>query len=466
MGRKGPIGARGGGDLTLLLGYEQGEGGPAPRLLEALLELRSGGGPPAVREAADRLVRGHASSALDLAKLARDLIAAAGSERDQRLFLVWSLRRQVGTFEELATQEGVCRQNVNRLTRRAEARVRDALGTSPAPLRWAVSTLRARLGAVAPAGQLSAELDRLGAAEPPVPELLAWLAGPYHPVPGPPGWVATNPSEALARTASCLAEDGGVRRLIDVRAELADLGITGANLEPWLRTRGAAMVHDVAVSVRGPLGDVVERLLDAHGTARSPEEIGAELAECGRAVDATTLAGPLGNRRRFARTAAGGVRLAAWGENARPPAKDAHHRPPPKRQAQRASEAPAAEARASQERLWLWVRVDADVLRGSEAAVPVALVEGLGLAPLARRTFSGRWGPVTLAHEPPQPTRGPVRAVALAAGARPEDTLLLGFSARGDLDVEVRRGSGQVGPPEGVATEVTVFPELASGGAP
>jgi hypothetical protein len=112
------------------------------------------------------------------------------------------------------------------------------------------------------------------------------------------------------------------------------------------------------------------------------------------------------------------------------------------------------------------VRVDAEVLRGSEAAVPVALVEGLGLAPFGHRTFSGRWGPVTLAHEPPQPTRGAVRAVALAAGARPDDTLLLGFGVRGDLEVEVRRGASQAGPPEVTAAAAVVFPEIVSGGNP
>jgi hypothetical protein len=105
-----------------------------------------------------------------------------------------------------------------------------------------------------------------------------------------------------------------------------------------------------------------------------------------------------------------------------------------------------------------------EVLRGSEAAVPVALVEGLGIAPLARRTFSSRWGPVTLAYDAPQPKRGPVRAVALATGARPEDTLLLGFSPKGDLDVEVRHGSGQGPEIEESTTELSIFPEIVSGG--
>jgi hypothetical protein len=116
-------------------------------------------------------------------------------------------------------------------------------------------------------------------------------------------------------------------------------------------------------------------------------------------------------------------------------------------------------------RLWLWVRMDAEVLRGSEAAVPVALVQGLGLAPMTRRTFSSRWGPVTLAYDGPQPARGSVRAVALAVGARPDDTLLLGFSASAhDVAVELRRGSVPTVPPDGTSAGVTLFPEIATGG--
>jgi hypothetical protein len=126
---------------------------------------------------------------------------------------------------------------------------------------------------------------------------------------------------------------------------------------------------------------------------------------------------------------------------------------------------PPEPAASGADRLWLWVRVGADVLRGREAAVPVDLMEGLGLAPLTRYTFSSRWGPVTLAYDRPHPIRGSVRAIALAAGAQADDILFLGFcgSSR-DVLVEVRHGAALVDPRESMSAEVTLFPEVATGG--
>jgi hypothetical protein len=292
----------------------------------------------------------------------------------------------------------------------------------------------------------------------------------------------------MTRTTSCLGADGGVRRLVDVEAELADVGIRTDQLVPWLLACGGAVVHDLAVLVSGPLAEVVERLLDAHGSARTAGQIAADLASGGRAVDEAMLASVLGNRR-FARAADGAVGLASWSDKARRAVGGGpRSRPRPRlqRPTTRATDrvgVPAGEAPGGPERLWLWVRVDSEVLRGSEAAVPVALVEGLGLAPLTRRTFSSRWGPVTLAHEH-QPTRGSVRAVALAAGARRGDTLLLGFSAAGDVAVEVRHGAqselaqsdlaqsdlaqsdlaSEISPPDMTSRSAVIFAELATGG--
>ena len=462
---------RRGSELTVLLRHERESA--APRILEALLEERTGGGPEAVRVAADRLLREHARWALDLAKPTAALVQAAGSERDRRLFLSWSLHPDGRTFEDLAKQEGICRQNVNGLVRRAESRVRAALETSPAPLPWAVSTLRTRLGAAATEDEVTRELARLGAGKTPEAELLTWLAGPYSPVPNHSGWVSTHPRQLVGRTADCLTADGGIRLLVDVEAELADLGLRADQIGPWLRASGAIVVHDVVVSMSGPLADVVERVLDAYGTARTAEEIAVDLASCGRAEEPAVLADAL-RARRFTGSPTGAVGLVGWPNQTGPDEKkckaarnERAHGSSPKASVPGRTQASDDQAKhAHEEQLWLWVRVDPEVLRGSEAAVPVALVEGLGLAPLTRRTFSSRWGPVTLAYDTLQPTRGPVRAVALAAGAQVDDTLLLGFRATGDMDVEVRRGAGRVGATDEIATKAVNFPEILSGGAP
>ena len=452
-------------DLAVLLGHERGR--LTQPLLEALLEQRNGDAGPAVRNAADRLLREHTPWALDLAQPAGALIAAAGNERDRRLFVACSLNPNRPTFAELAQQEKICRQNVNWLVRRAESRVREALGVAGGPLAWAVSSVRNRLGTVTADDRVASVLAGIGAGEPPVAALLLWLAGPYVSVPHRPGWLAVEPQQIVVRTTECLSVDGAVRRLEDVAIELADVGIHSDQLVAWLGACGAALVHDLVVSVTGPLADAVERVLDAHGKARTAEEISADLAAGRRHVEPGALA-PILRSRRFSRSANGAVGMTAWDVDE----SAVVAKPQPRRQGKTSGShldrAPAPLTPAGQERLWLWVRVNVEVLRGSEAGVPEALVEGLGLAPFARRTFSSRWGPITLARDRSQAIRSSVRAIALAAGARPDDTLLLGFDARGEVVVEVRRGP--MSPPEVDGTSALLFPELlpesVSGGAP
>ena len=454
-----------GGELGVLLGHERGL--TAQPLLEALLDRRGGDHPPEVRHAAERVLRANAPWALDLTGSAGSLLDSAGDARSVRFFRSWVLGGGL-SLEDLAGQEGISSQRVGRIVHRAEARVRQAVAGVP-PWPWLVSTARRSLGALATREAVDAVLVRLGVTTSPEADLLAWLAGPYHPVPQHPGWVAVDPRRVTSRTADCLASDGGVRRLADVEAELADLEIAPAQLLTWLPANGVMVVHDLAVLVSGSLADAVERVLDAHGTARTPVEIEADLAAGGRVVEQRVLDRAVRGRR-FTRSAAGGIRLSSWGTEERSSTKKSP-RPPAKRdrsEPARARVAPAEQAPATEPRLWLWVKIDDDVLRGSVAAVPAALVEGVGLAPLARRTFSSRWGPVTLAHDGPQPTRGSVRAITLAAGAQPDDTLLLGFSVTGDVAVEVRRGPGQVSPPDVGAAALVLFPELdfVNGGTP
>jgi hypothetical protein len=389
---------------------------------------------------------------------------------------------------QLAQQEGVSAARVGQIIQDAQRRVRLALAASTGSLPWAVRSLRRQLGGVTTEGHLDAVLTRIGASERPAAQLLPWLAGPYAPVPGRPGWLAVESRPVVLRTTTSLRADGGVRRLTDVRADLADLEMDGHQLVLWLGANGATVIHDLAVRVGGPLADAVERVLDAHGQPRTEAEIAADLADGGRPVELSSLRVVV-RQGRFARAGSGAIGLAAWPEGElralkrRRPHRPDRARPPgsspaPGVRTPVADESstatpgggqPAAgmsEPPASQgDRRWLWVQVDPDVLRGGEAAVPVALMEAVGLAPLTRCTFSSRWGPVTLAYDRPQPTRGSVRAIALAAGARADDILLLGFSgSTRDVVVEVRPGSALLDPPEDPSTDVTLFPEVATGG--
>ena len=382
--------SHGGNELAFILQMER-EGASAP-LLERLLELRSGDGPQALRDASDRLVRQDAPWALDLAPLAHKLIEAAGNQREQRLFLSCSLNPEPLSFEDLAAREGMPRRRANKLVRRSESRVRAALTAAPVPLPWLVSALRSRLGAVAPVEQVAEELDRLGAGAPTVAQLVTWLAGPYLPLRQQPGWLASTPVPVVARTVAYISEDGGVRRLADLHAQLADVGISAGNFRPWLQANGAVPVEDLAVSVKGPLADVVERILDAYGKACTPEQIRADVAGGGRPVDAAAVTRALGDRRRFTLSVRGEASLVSWGQESGRAPKKAHGRPRTGQDESRTGAGPSErDGGTTGERFWLWVRVDVEVLRGAEAPVPVALVEGLGLAPFARRTFSSRW---------------------------------------------------------------------------
>jgi hypothetical protein len=462
----GPSGVNGfSGGLAVVLDDEKGRA--TQPLLEALLVKRSGDHPPEIRALADRLLQDYAPWALDLGASAAKLIEAAGNERDRRLFVGASLGLDTSSLGQLARREGISATRASQIIRRAEDRVTAALTTSSGALPWAVRVLRSRLGTVTTEEHLTASLAGLGAVKSPAAELTRWLAGPWSPVTRRPGWVAVEPTKVVAPTVTCLGADGGVRRLADVEAELADSGIHSEQLDAWLAAAGATVVHDVVVSVTGPLADAVERLLDAHGTARTVQEISADLAEGGRLAVPTALKGTL-RQRRFAPSAAGAFGLSAWGPAAQQQAaKRPRRRPRSARAGRPGPHRSTDQPRRGPKRLWLWVRVDEAVLRGSAAAVPAALVEGLAVMPRTRRTFSSRWGPVTLAHEGPHPTRGSVRAIALAAGARPDDTLLLGFSGTAnDVAVEVRAGAGPTISPEGSDAAPVLFPDIVTGGTP
>ena len=432
---------RAGTDLSLLLSYERDRTSPA--LTEALLDLRAGDD-PAVGAAAGRLIDALAPWASDLSAAAAWLIGAAGDERSRRVFETCCLSPRSRSQAELAAEAGVSAQRVGQIARTAARRVRAALADAPAPLPWAVRSAGRRLGGITTVAGAQAVAAALGAQPGPPAELVLWLAGPYSPVPGRAGWLAVEPVRAVRRSTACLAGDGGVRRLIDVRSELSDLQIAPERLGGWLSANAAAVVHDLVVTVDGRLGNALERLLDAHGEARSLDDLRTDMAAAGRVVDGDALSAAL-RARRFVATTDGRFALRAWGpvgpgRPARPVRQPAGHLAGhPIRPVRRAGRSGGDPAGA---RVWLRVVVDAEALRGGDADIPTGLIDGLGLGPPFRRSFSSRWGPVVLAWEGTGPRRGSLRAVALALGARPGDTLLLGFAPAGDLAVELHRGNG------------------------
>lgn len=453
-------------DLGVLLDSER-EATARP-LLEALLTAQCWG-TPETQAAAARLLGGHAPWGTDLAP-GETFLVGAPSAHQASLFLDWLLGSRDRTLEAIGRPRGMSAPAVGDAMARAGRRMRAVLDQTPPPWPWILAELRRRLGSVTTEELLGGTLERLGAARGSRSAALAtWLAGPYAPVRGHLGWLATDPGSVLARSAGAVRTDGGVRPLADVAEELADLGLAPGVLVPWLQELGTTVVHDLVVVTSGALADAVERVLDAHGVPRTVAEIAEDLAAGGRMATEASLAAAARGRR-FRTTGEGAVWLAAWGE----PGTKAPRRPSARRGGRarsRAAEPVPVEARrrlgtggGQPARVRLWVRVDEAVLAGEEATVPVELVEGLALDAECRRTFSSRWGPVTLVYEGPQPTRGSLRAVARAAGARPGDTLLLGFSPAGDVAVELRGASPpDPGPPGVVMTADSGAPVPAGG---
>jgi hypothetical protein len=459
-------------DLAVLLDHERTA--PDQGLTLALLDLRSGDGPLPVRAAADRVLRHVAPWVLDVDSALQALRPTKVDDRSWALFCSWSSWRAPRSLQQLGAEAGLSGQRTGKITHRVDARLRAGLSAAPASLRWLVGSLGRRLGPVATVGHLEATLARLGV-EGSASELLVWLAGPYRPVPARTGWLAIDPATIVARSAACLSADGGVRRLADVEAELGlDPELGGS----WLRACGATVIHDLAVLVTGPLAGVVERILDAHGRTLAAPAIASAISDGGRTPAAPALHRAL-RAPRFRRSPAGELGLRDWGdevftEPVPGPGGASQRLKPAPLESRPEAEAAVAEARlpvdgghesTADGRLWLWVRVDGDVLRGLDAVVPTGLMEGLGVGVGQRRAFTSRYGPIVLAYDGPQPIRGAIRAVTLAAGCYEGDTLLLGFSEAGDVVVEFRRtvGYGTAPVPTGAAL---TFPPLTNGGMP
>jgi hypothetical protein len=437
-------------ELTALLDVERA--GATQPLLQALLELRGGDVDSGVGAAADSLLLACAPWSLDYKGPLARIVQALGDDVSRRVFTCRSLARHgQPTLATLAGRLGISQKRLGRIAHRAEAMARAALADAAPPLPWVVAAVRRRLGRLTTEQIAESTTAGYGVRRGPDADLVLWLAGPYPAVPGRPGWLATDATEVIARTMACLSTDGGVRRLADVERELGDIGVAAGQVIAWLGSGWSTVVDDLVVAASGSLPDVIERVLDASGRVLGLSEIVAFVAGAGPDAPFAGFEAALRSRR-FRRAAGDRFALAEWiPEGAEAPPASAMRR-----------EDMTAQA-SPDGRLWLWIRVDADVLRGAEAVVPAALVEGLGLGSGCRCTFSSRYGPIGLAHDSPH-TRGSVRPVALAAGAREGDTLLLGFSAAGDVAVDVRRAAGQDDEQDG-SRDTAIFPESMTSGA-
>ncbi|MDQ2826834.1 MAG: hypothetical protein M3Y04_07735, partial [Actinomycetota bacterium] len=409
--------------LSLVLHHERVSGANALR--RALEQHAKGGGPANVRAAAAKLLA-TADRALDpRVALLDQAWKAAGDHRQRGVLAHRALRldRRAST-KELAHALGITDNRVAQIHARAERLARDSVST---PLQQLSADLRGRLAPVCRAKAVDDALAalHLPAADDPRSALLVWLAGPYIPVSGHEGWLATDPAAVVSETRRLLHEDGGVRQHDHVAADLEAAGVASADTDEWLRGQPVIVLDGLVVAIDGGTGDVAERMLSATGRAMTAAEM-TDMSQVGGGpaiADNRLVRDP-----RFVRVDPVRFELVEWGSEPFAPA--AASTEPPELFPRRAH---------------LRIEVDANVLRGASDPVPAAVMEALGVPCGGRRTFTTRFGPVALGHKASQPIRGSVRPVALAAGAAVGDALVLEFdAATGDASVELVLASASV----------------------
>ena len=419
-------------DLALLLDHEGQLGGATPALSKALRKLSSAGQPPHVRDAAARLLRTMPRSAGHLDTL-NALLTAAGDARDVDVFARTSLLtgRHL-RLEEVGRSVGLSAERTRQLRRRAEGRVRSAAGAAPIEFRQLVTAVGAWLGAVAPIAAADQIAERIGAGSSATRAgaLLLWLAGPYQPVTGRAGWLGVEPAGFVARTDEWLSEDGGVRPVAELHAELAAHGLRSEHRDAWLATFPTIRVDDMVMRTDGSLGVVLERVLFAVGRGQSAVLLADRLGLTERVGEVREM---LRRDRRFVRVAPDEHELAEWGGC--PFVADPH---PSVRDG----------------RLWFEITVGRSTLRGEPQPLPRDIFDELvptgRVEPEARRrTFASRYGPVIVSDIAGPPAISSLRHIALACGARTGDGLSLGFdlgfglgfNSAGDVTVHRKPGS-------------------------
>lgn len=412
--------------LALLLHHEQLHGGDLRRALEA---RASGEGPTEVGLAAARLLAAADRAGDPRLALLDKVWRSAGDHRARGVlaYRALTLGRRAAV-KDVAAALGLSENRVVQIQVRAERLAHEAADVAGPALEPLVLGLRSRLGTTTHLDAVDDALTDLG-----LPShhdtrsaLLVWLAGPFMAVGHEPGWIATDPAAVLAATRRHIHEDGGVRSIEHLAADLEAAGIAPDDVGGWLGTQPVIVVEGLIVALAGSPADVAERILSATGRAMAPDELAAMTP---RSQAPTALHGRLRRDSRFIQVDRDRFELAEWGGEA-----STGSAPP-----EPAEMFPGAgRSRTETGRSQLRIKVDAGVLRGTSEPIPFSVVEALGLRSGGRRTFTTRFGPVALNHKAAQPTRGSVRPVALAVGAREGDALLLEFdAATGDASVEL-----------------------------
>jgi hypothetical protein len=400
---------------------------------------------------------------------AEALLRQIGDTRDRLLFEHLCLAddprpRDVGRALELGSSR------VRELRRRAASRVEEAL--FPEPLGTAVARLGRELGVAATSATVDDALAALGL--PPAGDvrsaLCLWLAGPYEPVVGCPGWLAIDGGSVRTATGRLLAEDGGVHRTDLLRKELVRAGLAERQVDTWLAAQPVRVDGELTVLLAGPPRDVAERVLSATGAAMTVAEIVAWAGEPPeRQVEWRDA---LRRDPRFLAVGFDHFELAEWTSTT---ASSAASRPPgpampgscgastvgaqsssrrsacptePRRQGKRGAPArastnsgrastglppggvggaraaePAGEGTAN---TWA-VTVDDAVLAGRPGPAPEDLLAQMRVPPGASRTVATRYGPFSVCNAVDGPQRGSLRPIAMAAGATVGDVLVLRF---------------------------------------
>jgi hypothetical protein len=436
----GPAGAHR-DDFAVLIAYDDRSG--AGSLRHALTHLTGEAHPEPVRRAADRLLRSGespedapADSPTTLEGVLDELVEAAGSARDQAVFVALELSViDRPTIDQLSRKLGLSPERIRQLRVRAADRVLAAVAEAPEAVRRLAAELRDRVGAAAPAQAVAPALAEVaGELRTTTGELLSWLAGPYRPVRACDGWLAIEPDRLVTQTRRALSADGGVRLVEELDDELARAGVVATHRDGWLQACGAVLVDGMVASTAGTSADVVERLLFAIGRPATAAELSLVLSN-GHIVEG--LDDVLRRNRRFvpADGCDGAFELAEWRAVAVKPSSGA-----PASGVPPATEPDHTGLSPVDRRAWLRVPVDDALLSGRHHPAPSELAEELGLAPGQRRTFAGRYGPVSLINDSGDPTIETLRPVALASGAGHGDVLALGFAPDGALTVELLTG--------------------------